>query len=103
MADQNKPKDREALISVLANKEVEGHMADGAMLARAALMATGRRTCPGKAPTCAPILSDWLAEMRPKGGISRTSIVSGTMCGLALNQHDRERVSIDLAPMASVV
>ena len=78
-------------------------MADGAMLTRTTLMATGRKTLPGKAPTCAPILSDWLAEMRPKGGISRTAIVSESMCGLALSQRDRGSERIYHAPMASVV
>ena len=40
----NKPKDRESLSSFLANKEVEGHMADEAMLARTSLMAIGNWT-----------------------------------------------------------
>ena len=60
-------------------------MADGTTMARTALMATGRETPPGKALTCAPILSDWLAEMRPQGGISRTAIVSEVLWVLALN------------------
>ena len=78
-------------------------MADGTMLTRTGLMATGRKTLPGKATTCAPFLSDWLAGMRPKGGISRTAIASRRMCGLALNQQDEACESIDLAPMANVV
>ena len=45
-----------------SNIEVEGRMADGAMLARTSLMATGSWTSPGKQSTCAPILSDWLAN-----------------------------------------
>ena len=32
-------------------------------------------------------LSDWLAEMRPSGGISRTAIVSEVLCVLAMNQQ----------------
>ena len=35
-------------------------MADGAMLARTPLMATGSWASLGKQSTCAPILSDWL-------------------------------------------
>ena len=39
-----------------ANKEVEGHMADAAMLAPTPLVATGSWTQPGKRRTCAPFL-----------------------------------------------
>ena len=39
-----------------ANKEVEGHMVDGAMLTRTSLLATGSWTSPEKRSTCAPFL-----------------------------------------------
>ena len=39
-----------------ANKEVEGHMADEAMLARTSRLATGSLTSVGMRSTCAPIL-----------------------------------------------
>jgi len=40
----------------LANKEVEGRMADVAMLTGIPPMAIGRWTSTGSAPTCAPVL-----------------------------------------------
>ena len=39
-----------------ANKEIEGRMADAAMLARTSSMATGSWTLTGKQSTCAPVL-----------------------------------------------
>ena len=39
-----------------ANKEVEGHMADSAMLARTSRLATGSWTSPEKRSSCAPFL-----------------------------------------------
>ena len=39
-----------------ANKEVEGHMADKAMLARTSRLATGSWTSPEKRSSCAPFL-----------------------------------------------
>ena len=39
-----------------ANKEIEGCMADAAMLTRATPMAIGSSAPPGSAPTCTPVL-----------------------------------------------
>ena len=47
------------------NKEIEGHMADGAMLTRRTPRATGSWTSTGNGRTCAPILSDWLDKAGP--------------------------------------
>ncbi len=52
-------------------------MADGTMLARTALMATGRETSPGKARTCAPILSDWLDKAGESAVHAQKQVIEG--------------------------
>src|SRR5687767_553571 len=51
---------KERYVPGWSNKEVEGHMAGGAMLTRRPPWATGSWTSTGNGRTCAPILSDWL-------------------------------------------
>ena len=76
-ANQNKLKDGESPISILANKEVEGHIADGAMLTRRTLRATGSWTSTGNGRTCAPILSDWLDKAGENAVHAKNKVIQG--------------------------